>query len=178
MAPRPPVFQVAYVVPDLAAAAHAWAATVGAGPFYVAAHHRADSFTYRGATVEADVSYAFGYSGDLQIQLIEQHDDLPSIYRELYPEVPTRGGFHHVAHLVAEYAGERQRLLDQGFEIACELHANDIVACYFDTRDATGAFTELHSRTPRIVATFDRWRDAHRTWDGVSEPLRGHVSGT
>ena len=178
MAPRPSVFQVAYYVPDLAEAATRWATTIGAGPFFVAAHHRADRFTYRGTAVEADVSYAFGYSGDLQIQLIEQHDDLPSIYRELYPEVPTRGGFHHVAHLVDDYEGERQRLLDQGFDLACELHANDIVACYFDTRDATGAFTELHSRTPRIVATFGRWRQAHEEWDGVTQPLRGHVSGT
>ena len=171
----PPIFQFAYVVPDLASAAHQWAATTGAGPFFVAAHHRADRFTYRGTEVEADVSYAFGYSGDTQIQLIQQHDDLPSIYRDMYP---TGGGFHHVAHLVEDYAGERQRLLGQGHELACELHANDIVACYFDTRAVLGCFTELHSWTERIAATFARWRQAHAEWDGRTDPLRGHVSGT
>lgn len=42
-------------------------------------------------------------------------------------------GFHHVAVLVRDYQAEPQHLLDQGFELACELHANDIDACYFDT---------------------------------------------
>ena len=58
-----PIFQFAYVVDDLASAAENWASTMGAGPFFVAAHHRADRFLYRGQPIEADVSYAFGYSG-------------------------------------------------------------------------------------------------------------------
>lgn len=172
-----PVFQYAYLVDDLGTAAHGWARTVGAGPFFVAPHHRAQRFTYRGTEVEADVSYAFGYSGNTQIQLIQQHDDLPSIYRDSYPSGPDAGGFHHVALLVDDYDGERQRLLDAGFELVCELWANDIVACYFDTRATTGAMTELHIRTPRIDATFGRWQKTHECWDGT-EVLRSHVSGT
>lgn len=170
-----PIFQFAYVVDDLEAAAEQWARTVGAGPFFVTRHHRADRFEYRGTTAEADVSYAFGYSGTTQIQLIEQHDDLPSIYRDMYP---TGGGFHHVASLVADYGGARQRLLDHGHELACELDANDIHACYFDTRSTLSCFTELHSLTDRIVATFARWQAAHDAWDGTGSALRTHVSGT
>ena len=170
-----PLFQFAYFVEDLEEAAERWARTVGAGPFFVTHHHRADRFEYRGTPVEADVSYAFGYSGSAQIQLIQQHDDLPSIYREMYP---TGGGFHHVASLVADYDGARQRLLDQGHELACELDANDIHACYFDTRPTLGCYTELHSRTDRIVATFARWQAAHDDWDGTGSALRSHVSGT
>jgi hypothetical protein len=170
-----PLFQFAYVVEDLEEAADRWARTVSAGPFFVTRHHRADRFEYRGMPVEADVSYAFGYSGPAQIQLIEQHDDLPSIYRDMYP---AGGGFHHVASLVADYHGARQRLLDQGHELACELDANDIHACYFDTRPTLGCFTELHSLTDRIVATFARWQAAHDDWDGSGSALRTHVSGT
>ncbi|MEZ5219427.1 MAG: VOC family protein [Ilumatobacteraceae bacterium] len=176
MADRLDIFQYAYFVEDLDAAAAEWAELNGAGPFFVAPHHTADRFTYRGTDVEADVSYAFGYSGDAQIQLIQQHDGLPSIYRDMYE--PGRFGFHHVAKLVADYEGERQRLLDAGCTLACELYANDIVACYFDTRDRLGHFTELHSRTDRIVSTFDRWRQAHADWDGSGDTLRHHVSGT
>ncbi len=171
-----PVFQYAYLVDDIAAAAAAWADTVGAGPFFVAAHHRADRFEYRGTSVEADVSYAFGYSGGSQIQLIQQHDELPSIYRDAYPEGGT--GFHHVGMLVVDYASERRRLLDAGVDLACELWANDIVACYFDTRSAIGAMTELHIYTDRIAATFERWHQAHIDWDGIGDALRTHTSGT
>jgi hypothetical protein len=176
MQSRRTIFQFAYVVPDLAEAARQWATTLDAGPFFVAAHHRADAFAYRGQPIEADVSYAFGYAGDAQIQFIQQHDDQPSIYREMYG--PGESGFHHVASLVKDYRGERQRLLDQGFEIACELHANDIDACYFDTRASVGCFTELHSHTERIASTFARWHEAHLEWDGRGDPIRGHRSGT
>ena len=170
-----PLFQFAYFVPDLEAAAQHWASTVGAGPFYVAAHHKADRFEYRGTSVEADVSYAFGYSGTAQIQLIEQHDALPSIYTDMFP---TGFGFHHVASLVHDYVGARDRLAAQGFVMACELAANDITACYFDTRHVTGCFTELHSYSDRIAATFARWQQAHLEWDGTGDALRHHRSGT
>lgn len=176
MAERLTIFQYAYFVEDIPAAAARWAEVNGAGPFFVTEHHQADRFTYRGTDVEADVTYAFGYSGDTQIQLIAQHDDSPSIYRDMFG--PGEYGFHHVAKLVPGYDEERQRLLDMGFELACELHANEIVAGYFDTRDAIGCFTELHSHTERIVNTFRRWHDAHLAWDGRGDPLRSHVSGT
>ncbi len=71
---RHPVFQYAYFVEDLSVSAAQWARTLDAGPFFVAAHHRGDTFNYRGTEVEADVSYAFGYAGESQIQLVEQHD--------------------------------------------------------------------------------------------------------
>ncbi len=172
-----PFFQFAYFVESIEAAAHRWADVNGAGPFFVTAHHRPDEFSYRGTDVEADVSYAFGYSGDIQIQLIEQHDETASIYRDMFP---TGYGHHHVARLIEEddYDGERDRLVAAGFELASELRANDIRACYLDTRSVLDAYTELQTITPRILNTFARWRKAHAEWDGTGSPLRHHVSGS
>ncbi len=81
-----PHFQEAYLVNDLEEAIGKWHALYGAGPFVVAPHHRADTFMYRGTSVEADVSYGFGYLGDMMIQFIQQHDDQPSIYRDMYKQ--------------------------------------------------------------------------------------------
>jgi len=170
-----PIFQHAFFVEDVESAARDWAETNGAGPFFVTPHHRADRFVYHGEPVEADVTYAFGYSGGAQIQLIQQHDDTPSIYRDMYP---TGFGHHHVARLVPDFGAERDRLAALGFEVACELEANDISACYLDTRSSIGVYTELHSITPRILSTFERWRDQHLRWDGAGTPLRHHASGT
>ena len=78
------IFQQAYFVDDLDRAIEAWYRTYGAGPFAVTHHHRCDEFTYRGTAQEADVSYAFGYLGDTMIQFIVQHDETPSIYRDMY----------------------------------------------------------------------------------------------
>jgi hypothetical protein len=167
-------FQQAFFVPSIVDAVDHWVATTGAGPFFLAPHHKTDWFRYRGEDVEADVSYAFGYAGDIQIQFIEQHDDTPSLYREMYAD--GEGGFHHVGVLADDFDGERQRLLDQGFEVATELRADGAKAVYIDTRSAIGAYTEVHSTPERIMDVFDQWKAAHLSWDGRTEPLRGRIS--
>jgi Glyoxalase/Bleomycin resistance protein/Dioxygenase superfamily len=115
------------------------------------------------------VSYAFGYCGDMMIQFIEQHDETPSIYRDMYQ----RGeeGFHHVGILVHDWEDERQRLLDLGFANACELYADNVNAAYFDTRKANGCFTEIHGDPPHILASFESWRDAHRAHKPGNNPI-------
>lgn len=159
MLTRYPLFQQAYFVNDIERACHEWAKLFGAGPFVVAAHHRTDRFEYRGTAQEADVSYAFGYLGDMMIQFIQQHDEAPSIYRDMF--APGEEGFHHIGLLVNDFEAERQRFLDMGFETACDLYADRVNACYLDTRSANGCFTELHADPPHILAAFAGWRRAH-----------------
>ena len=79
-----PFFQDAYLVNDIEASIRKWSDLFGAGPFVVTHHHRTDRFDYRGTEHEADVSYAFGYLGDTMIQFIQQHDDTPLIYRDMF----------------------------------------------------------------------------------------------
>ena len=114
--PTYPFFQHAYVVTDLDAAVRRWSELFGAGPFALRWHHVAPRFAYRGTPAQADVSYAFGYLGDIQVQLIQQHDDTPSIYRDMYG--PDEEGFHHVATLVHDFAAAAEHFLDHGFELA------------------------------------------------------------
>ena len=170
------VFQTAYFVEDLEMAAFNWAKLSQAGPFFVARHHKTEQFDYRGTEIQADVSYAFGYAGACQIQLIQQHDDQQSIYRDMYPNGSL--GMHHIAMLVEHYAEERQRLLDLGLEKSCELYADGVWASYFDTRHEMGCYTELHSISDRILSTFGRWQRAHDSWDGQGPVLVDHQSGS
>jgi len=164
------LFQEAYFVDNIDKAAEHWAKCFGAGPFFAARHHKTEEFTYRGTEVEADVSYAFGYLGDMMIQLIEQHDDQPSIYRDMYQ----RGeeGFHHIAYLVSDFAAERQRWLDLGYELATELYADEVNAAYFDTRSLNGGFTEIHGDPSHIMGIFAVWKRAHDAWDGTGSAIR------
>jgi hypothetical protein len=101
------------------------------------------------------------------IQLVEQHDDTPSIYRDMY--APGQEGFHHIGTLVPveEFQHEKQRLVALGYPVACELYADGVDAAYLDTRSAIGCFTEIHGDPPRILHAFHTWREAHRKWDGV-----------
>jgi hypothetical protein len=80
-------------------------------------------------------------------------------------------GFHHVGVLVHDWAAERQRLLDMGFEIACELWADNVNAAYFDTRKVNGCFTELHGDPPHILGAFATWRRAHELFRPGDDPI-------
>jgi catechol 2,3-dioxygenase-like lactoylglutathione lyase family enzyme len=167
--PRYPLFQQAYLVADLEQSIHDWHRLLGAGPFVVAAHHRTDRFDYRGTAHQADVSYAFGYLGDMMIQFIVQHDDTPSIYRDMYPS--GQYGFHHVAYLVHDFEAEFDRMRALGFECATRLFADGVEAAYFDTRSVTGGFTEIHGDPPHIIDAFAGWRRAHERARPGDSPL-------
>ena len=162
-------FQVAYLVNDIEAAAAKWSALFGAGPFVVTHHHKTDTFMYRGTDQEADVSYGFGYLGDTMIQFIVQHDDTPSIYRDMY--ATGQEGYHHVAYLVHDFEAEYEKLTAAGFAPACRLHADGVDAAYFDTRDVTGGFTEIHGDPPHILGAFATWRRAHELYRPGNDPV-------
>ena len=153
------MFQQAFLVDDLERSIVEWHRLLGAGPFVVTEHHRCDTFDYRGSPVEADVSYAFGYLGDTMIQFIVQHDDTPSIYRDMYG--PGEYGFHHTGVLVRHVQAEVDRLLAMGFELGTALHTDGVDASYVDTRSVTGGFTEFHGDPPHILGAFATWRRAH-----------------
>lgn len=157
-----PLFQQAYLVNDVEQACHDWNRLFNAGPFVLVPHHQTDRFSYRGTEQEADVSYAFGYLGDMMIQFIQQHDETPSIYRDMY--AAGEEGFHHVGVLVHDFEAEFQRLEAMGFECACRLWADNVDAAYFDTRSANGCFTEIHGDPPHILATFANWKRSHELW--------------
>ena len=164
-----PLFQYAYFVNDLETSINKWAKLYYAGPFSVTSHHVTDKFHYRGQDVEADVSYAFGYLGDMMIQFIQQHDDKPSIYRDMYKA--GEEGYHHVGLLVHEFEAEYKRMLDLGFVDACRLYADDVDACYFDTRSLNGGFTELHGDPSHILGTFAQWKRAHELFKPGDNPI-------
>lgn len=164
-----PIFQQAYLVNDLEASIRKWNDLYGAGPFVMVPHHKTDKFQYLGTDQEADVSYAFGYLGDMMIQFIQQHDDTPSIYRDMFKA--GEEGFHHVGCLVNDFAAARKRLLDAGFENACELWADDVNAAYFDTRSVSGGYTEIHGDPVHILGTFAIWRRAHALLEPGGNPI-------
>ena len=127
-----PIFQQAYFVNSIDESAKKWSDLYGAGPFVFTHHHKTDKFEYRNTSDEADVSYAFGYLGDTMIQFIEQHDETPSIYRDMFEK--GQEGFHHIGILVSDFEEELNRFLNMGFDLACRLWADGV-----DGVDGTGA---------------------------------------
>lgn len=84
-----------FVVPDLQQAMQRLLAS-GVGPCYLMSRMRVPA-RYRGARHDVLISAAFAFSGGLQLEYVEQHDDTPSAYREFLERQPD-GGLHHLAY--------------------------------------------------------------------------------
>lgn len=163
-----PIFHHAYFVEDIDASVEHWESVFGAGPFFFAREHQTDEFMYRGTDTQALVSYAFGHLGDGIIQFIQQHDDKPSIYTDMYG--PGEFGYHHFGVLVEDFDKARQYFLDKGYVNATELFSDGARAAYFDTRKDNGAFTEIHDvPPPQMAEGWAEWRTAHEAARDLSK---------
>ena len=75
--------QAAFIVDDVEAAALRWVRTTGIGPFLHVPHIQLAEYDYRGERRSGlDFSVALAQSGGVQIELIQQHCDNPSAYRD------------------------------------------------------------------------------------------------
>ncbi len=165
------VAQTAFIVPDLVAAIHDWAANMRAGPFFVLPSLLVPGQTYRGAPSTADVTLAMGFAGHMMIELIQPLDENPSVYRET---IEKRGyGFHHLgiacADVEADVAAYAQRGWHEAYRAAVPT-GGEVV--YLDNgHGADTGFIELLPVTPGMNETFTRFWTASRDWDG-SDPVR------
>lgn len=163
------VLQAAYVVNDLREAAQKWSSIFGVGPFYLMEHIPVKSPKYRGQPNEVDFSTALTMAGGLQIELIQQHCDSPSCYRDMFAK--GQEGFHHVAVICEDYNKEVNRYTAQGYELANEGLFGPMAFCYVDTSKDLSCMIELLEDTQHIRDFFESIRKGCENWDGRN-PVR------
>ena len=173
---RHPIEQYAYYVKDIEAACAQWAELFGAGPFFMDKPFvkPSDEFveTYRGAPSEPHLSYAWGQCGpDHHIQLVEQYDDTPSIYRDMFAK--DEAGLHHIAVCLDDVPAEKARFAELGFPAVTEIHVGGrLMVAYVDVRSVIGCFVELYTENPNSRRNFNLWKEAHEAWDGKTDLIR------
>ena len=77
-----PMRQVGIVVRDIDKAMRHWVEVCGVGPWFYAERLPIDEFRYRGRRYDIEMSVALANSGDVQLELIQQRNDVPSLYRD------------------------------------------------------------------------------------------------
>jgi catechol 2,3-dioxygenase-like lactoylglutathione lyase family enzyme len=162
--------QIAYHVPDPEHAARDFASSFGWGPFFLFEHIALSHCLYRGAPATFDHSSAYGQAGDLMIELISQHDDTPSVLRDLYARDEV--GVHHVAHFVPNLPDALEEARAAGDEIA--LDACTVTGTRFAMLDLTrqlGHMVELYEPAGGLLKFYGYVRRASEGWDGA-QPLR------
>jgi hypothetical protein len=162
------IVQASWFVEDIDQAAENWLA-LGYGPFYMVRHTKMPLYRYRGVKTHVDVSGAFVQAGDLQIELIAQHDKQPSQYSDSFG--PGQSGFHHVGIFTRDYDAGIAEYERKGCPLVADGVFGEIRFGYFDTRPLVGSMTELIEDKPSIRQFFAMIADAAKNWDG-SNPIR------
>lgn len=164
------VRQNGYVVRDIEAALEHWTTTLGVGPFFYFERVPIEDFRYRGEPSPLEVSIALANSGSLQIELIQQRNDAPSMYRDFLAE---RGeGMQHVAYWTNAMDADLARFEDAGYQVGqsgCIGEGGRFV--YLMTETHPGTVVEVSEVSGTKGRFFEHVAAAARTWDGT-DPVR------
>jgi hypothetical protein len=163
------LFQTGFVVDDLIDTASRWAHVFGIGPFHVLPPLEL-SCTYRGSESGINLQVAVAQAGPVQIELITQHCDRPSVFRDLVAK--GQSGFHQLCTLTRDYDDTRAYYAELGYDAVTELSSPDGErVAYFDTVGDFGFFTEIAEWSASFAANLDRISRTCAEWDGT-DPVR------
>jgi len=166
------VRQNGYVVPNIEAAMAHWTRVLGVGPFFYFERAPIEDFRYRGEPSPLEVSIALANSGSLQIELIEQRNAAPSMYRDFLGRQP-HGGLQHVAFWTREFDADLARLQRPEYPVGQSGRVGESGRfVYFDTERGPGTVAELSEISGAKGRFFEAISKAAASWDGRDEIRR------
>jgi len=164
--------QLGYVVRDVRAAMDAWIEH-GVGPWFYFENVETDYFRHRGVDSPMQMSVAIANSGDLQIELIQQRNDAPSLYKEFLDS--GREGFQHVAYWTTDYPALYDKAAAAGYVVGHEgsIGGEQGRFAYLEKDGTAGSGTviEISDISGPKGMFFAHVRELAATWDG-SDPIR------
>jgi methylmalonyl-CoA/ethylmalonyl-CoA epimerase len=161
------VMQMAYVVDDLHDAIRQWTSKLCVGPFYVLERVKYLDHEVDGLRSSPQMSLAFAYSGEYQIELVQQHDEEPSVVRS-YPASPMNG-FHHVGILSDDMPTDEAWLAASGLRhVGSSISEIGVRVAFFHGGAHAGGLVELIRIDDVVTGFFGALKRAAAQWDGVT----------
>ena len=164
------ITQNGYVVRDITAAMRHWIDVLGVGPWFYVEHAPIQDFHYKGRPSPVDVSIALANSGTLQIELIQQRNDAPSMYRDFL--AAGHEGLQHLAYWTTNFEADLVSALSTGYVIGQTGRVGHPGRfAYLLTEAHPGTVVELSDSSGPKGRMFKRIAAAAHHWDGT-EPIR------
>lgn len=166
-----PIRQLGYVVTDIDGAMRSWLG-LGVGPWFVM-RNLTLSVSYRGEPCEITQSLALSNSGDMQVELIQQHSEAPSIFTEFLES--HGGGFHQIAYWSSDFDATMQAVAEAGWPVVWS--GGEDVGTRFSyveppaDRAHVAQIVEIMELTDAASGMSTFVRDAAESWDGI-DPIR------
>ncbi|CAH1691040.1 VOC family protein [Hyphomicrobiales bacterium] len=164
------VSQLGYITRDIHTSMRNLRDTLGVGPWFYLENRM--PITYRSQRHEIDTIVAFANIGPMQLELIQQCDDRPSMYLDYLADsrVPLHG-LQHFAFWVENHDGAVADALQRGF---IELQSTTVArgrVVYLSHPKSPDFVVEFAESTPGRQAMRQRVREAASGWDG-GDPFR------
>ena len=162
--------QIGIVVRDIHAAMHHWVNVCGVGPWFYADKLPLTEFSYRGTRHDdIHVSIALANSGEVQLELIEQRCDTPSMYRDFL--AAGHEGMQHWSSWPEDYDARLKAALGSGMSIGQNGNSARGRFVYLWDEGHPGTVIEMADMTADRARIFAAVRDAAAAWDG-KDPIR------
>ena len=162
-------FQLGHVADDIVTAARRWSSTFGIGPFHVLPVVDQQLTHADGDVRILRIQVAVAQAGPVQIELIQQHCDTPSLYRDWSKEGTS--AFHQVATVTNDYVAKLAHFQSLGYDVIAESLSGSFRVAYVDTVVAFGFYTEIVEHTPWFLEQLDAISRTCASWDGT-DPVR------
>jgi hypothetical protein len=154
--------QFGFIIPDLDAAITRWV-ELGVAPWLVVRDIPMEGCLYRGEPSNPVISIGFSNSGDMQIELIQQLDETPSIYREFL--TATGGGFNQIAYWVEDVDAVRAAAVAVGWsEVWRGDSGGQVQFCYLEHPLSPVPIVELSELNDATRSMGDAVRQAAAAW--------------
>lgn len=161
--------QNGYVVPDIEAALEHWVDDLGVGPWYYIPSVWPKEFLHHGRPANPEISIALGFSGSLQIELIQPRDDAPSAYR--YFLDAGQQGLQHVSSWPDDYDAILDKHVRAGGPVVQQGRIGGTRFAYLGIAGHPETIFEIADLDDRTKTLFESIRMAAENWDGA-DPVR------
>jgi Glyoxalase/Bleomycin resistance protein/Dioxygenase superfamily len=142
---------------------------IGVGPWFVV-RGVPQRVLYRCEPCEIVLSLALANSGEMQIEVIQQQDDTPSIFTEFL--AAEREGFHQLAYWTDDFAATMQAVKEAGWPVVWS-GGEDVGTrfAYVEPPGCPATVIEIMELTDTTAGMAKFVRDGADGWDG-SDPIR------
>jgi len=168
-----PVMQMGFLVDDIEATALEWAEKKGIGPFFIDEHVKYQSFVYRGEDTPVDLTLAFAYCGDIQIELMKQHNYAPAVYSEMRNSYGKNGGLLHMATFTDDIEADvaametlGNKVIQRAVDLPGKVESIYMEGVFADKSFHPGSLIEYIQVDDEVKELMKILKDACANWDG------------